>query len=258
MKKEIVFYYSDELNDDVLTPRLKRKTVDENYKYVHTSLFKKITSFFWYRIVAVPIAFIYMKLKFHHKIVNKRILRKYKGTGYFVYGNHTQEIGDAFIANLISLPKRSYIVVHPDNISLPVIGKITPSLGALPLPDNMAAMRSFNDAIEKRITKGCAVAIYPEAHVWPYYTKIRPFTDASFTYPIKLGVPTFSFTSTYQKRRLSKKPKIVTYIDGPFYPSESSSIREKRASLRNLVYDAMCARAESSSVEVVKYVKRDK
>lgn len=257
MDKRKIIYYTDELNDEFSLAQISPRTIDGNYTYIHNSFFKRLTHFFWYRIIAFPIAFLYTKLKFHHKIVNQSVIKPYKKNGYFLYGNHTQDIGDAFMPNMINKGKDKYIIVHPNNVSMPVLGKITPSLGALPLPDDMTAYKSFVKAIEQRIKENKAVVIYPEAHIWPFYTKIRPFVDTSFQYPIKLDVPSFCFTNTYQKRRFSKKPKIVTYIDGPFFPNRNLSIREQRADLRNQIYSCMCKRAESSTVAWIEYIKKE-
>ena len=158
---------------------------------------------------------------------------------------------------MINLPKENYVIVHPNNVSMPYLGKITPSLGALPLPDDMTAYRNFLSAVERRISEKKTVVIYPEAHIWPFYTKIRRFGDASFAYPVKQGTPVFCFTNTYQKRRFSKKPKIVTYIDGPFYPDKSLSKKEQRRDLCDRVYEAMCERAKSSNVVWIEYIKKE-
>ena len=257
MDKRKIIYYNDELNDEFSLAKITPKKIDENYCYIHNSLFKRFTHFFWYRIVATPIAFCYLKIVFGHKVVGRSIFKKYKNTGYFLYANHTQDIGDAFIPSMLNFPKDDYVIVHPNNVSMPYLGKITPSLGALPLPDDRTAHRKFIRAIETRIAQRCAVVIYPEAHIWPYYTKIRPFTDGSFAYPIKLNVPTFCFTNTYQKRRFGKKPKIVTYIDGPFFADESLPAKEQKRQLRNKVYKTMCQRAKNSNVIKIKYIKRD-
>ncbi len=48
-------------------------------------------------------------------------------------------------------------------------------LGALPVPDSISEYKKFSKAYKKRISDGHPVVIYPEAHVWPYYTGIRPF-----------------------------------------------------------------------------------
>lgn len=258
MKKQRVIYYSDELNDDFSSANITPRVIDKNYVYVHTSFFKKLTRLFWYRIVFFPIAILYSKIKFHHKVINQGVIKPYKKSGYFLYGNHTQGTGDAFMVQRINKGKGKYVIVHPDNISMPVLGKLTPTLGALPLPDDMVAYKNFIKAIETRIEQKKCVVIYPEAHIWPYYTGIRPFADTSFQYPIKLGAPTFAFTNTYQKRRFSKKPRVVTYVDGPFFPEKDLSMKEQRADLRNKVYNCMCERARCSTVNLIQYVKKDK
>lgn len=257
MDKRKVIYYQDECNDEFSVAQITPRVIDGSYVYCHGSALKRFTHFFWYRIVATPIAFIYTKLVFHHKVVNRKALKPFRKTGYFIYGNHTQDIGDAFMPHMMNFPKQNYTIVHPNNVSIKVIGRITPSLGALPLPDNMEAYSNFLGAIERRIGEGRAVVIYPEAHIWPYYTGIRPFPDTSFHYPIKLKTPTFCFTNTYQKRRWGKKPRIVTYIDGPFYPDGTLPLRKQKGELRDRVYSCMCERAKNSTVEQIKYIKRE-
>lgn len=151
--KEKLVYYSDELNDEFAGDNIKAKTIDENYKYLHKSPFKLLTHLFWYRMVAYPLAIIYMKLKYHHKVVNRRALKQCKKTGYFIYGNHTHNIGDALIPTLVNKWKDTYVIVHANNVSMPILGKITPSIGAIPLPDNLEATKNFTKCIEYRIKK---------------------------------------------------------------------------------------------------------
>ena len=259
MDKRKVIYYTDELNDEFSIAKITPKKIDENYVYCYDSLFKKFTHFFWYRIIATPLAFLYTKLKFAHKAVGAKKLKTFKKTGYFIYGNHTQDIGDALIPNMLGVTQDKYVIVHPNNVSMPFLGRITPSLGAIPLPDNMKAYKNFIAAVERRIKEGCAVVIYPEAHIWPYYTGIRPFTDVSFSYPVKLGTPVFCFTNTYHERKFfsRNKVKIITYVDGPFYADPELSPKEQRADLRNKVYACMSERAKTSTYVKIQYIKKD-
>lgn len=254
MDKKII-YYDDELNNEFSTAVITAKKIDKNYTYIYKGVWKKFTHFFWYRIVATPLAFLYLKLYFGHKIVNKKVLKGFKDTGWFIYGNHTHFMADALIPTMISSPKDMYVIVHPNNVSMPYLGRVTPSLGALPLPDDAEAAKNFINAVEQRINEKHAVTIYPEAHIWPYYTKIRPFLDTSFRYPIKCKVPVFCFTNTYQKRRFRKTPRIVTYLDGPFYPDKNISSKLQREDLRNRVFETMVRRSEMNNVELIKYVK---
>lgn len=257
MDKRKVIYYTDELNDEFSTTEITPRKIDENYVYIYNTPFKRFTHFFWYRIVATPIAYAYVRLTFGHQIRGRQKFEKHKADGYFMYGNHTQDIADPFIPNMINFPKTNYVVVHPNNVSMPGLGKITPSLGALPIPEGIRAYKNFLDAIDTRIAEGHCVVIYPEAHIWPYYTKIRNFPDTSFAYPAKSGTPVYCFTNTYHKRRFRAQPRIVTYIDGPFYPDMEKPLKARRKELRDKVYRCMCRRAKLSDHEQIKYIKRE-
>lgn len=252
-----IIYYEDELNDEYSEAQITPKKIDGSYKYIHTSFIKKLTHIFWYRIVACPIAFFYLTFKFRHKIINKKAIRKYKKQGYFTFANHTHHLADALIPTMVNGMKDTYVIVHPNNVSMPYLGRVTPSLGAIPLPDDKEATRNFMDCVKTRINQKKCVHIYPEAHIWPYYTKIRPFKSTSFRYAVDLKVPVFCFTNVYKKRRNPKKVKIVTYIDGPFFADENMSKSEQRETLRNLVYNQMVERSKLNEVELIKYIKKE-
>ena len=227
--------------------------IDENYEYIRDGSRGRFLHVFWYRIVAIPMAWLWLKLWFGHKIVRETTKKPEKGESFFVYGNHTHFMADALIPTMVSLPHEAYVIVHPNNVSMPVLGKITPYLGALPLPDTAGAAKNFSKAIEKRVQEGNCVAIYPEAHIWPYYTDIRPFKELSFRYPVKAKCATYCFTNTYQKRKLRKTPRIVTYVDGPFYPKAGE---DAKLSLRNQVYAKMKERAANNTVSMIEYIYR--
>ena len=138
-----IIYYTNELEDEFSTAQITPIKIDENYDYLG-GFPRKVGRLFWYQIIAKPLAFLFLKIKFRHKIVNKEVLKQAKGTGFFLYGNHTNDIADALIPTMIGHPIGVYVIVHPNNVSMPVLGKITPSLGALPLPDDLKAMKNFD------------------------------------------------------------------------------------------------------------------
>lgn len=256
-QEQKVIYYSDELNDEfseaVITPR----KIDESYKYDGIKFLRPLERLWWYWLVFKPGSFVYLKLVYHHKIVNKKCLRAAKGKAYFIYGNHTHAMADPYIPTHVAHPKSTYVIVHANNVSIPFLGKIVPSLGGLPLPDTFGATKNFVASIEDKVKHNKCICIYPEAHIWPYYTKIRPFKDASFRYPVQYKTPVFCFTNTYQKRKHSSRPRIVTYVDGPFYADQNLSAKEQRAALRNAVYEKMCERSKNNSVELIHYIKKE-
>ena len=181
-------------------------------------------------------------------------MKKYKNTGYFVYVNHTQEFCDTLIPSNPIFPKRNYIIVNPENVSIPGLGNSVQMLGAIPIPENKSGMKNFLNKIDTVIKSKHSITIYPEAHIWPYYTKIRPFKSVSFKYPIDLDVPTFCMTNTYVRRGNTDKANIVTYIDGPFFPDKNLNKQEQKLDLRNRVYKQMVKRSENSNIEVIKYI----
>ena len=250
-------YYTDERNDEFADDNIVAKKIDENYVYVDDRLRWKLLRFLSYRLIAMPIAFLYCKIALHSRFQNRAVLKQVRGKGCFVYGNHTQQIGDPFIPNLALFPKSAYVIVHPNNVSMPVLGRITPYLGALPLPFNLKAMRNFREAIRTRIVEGNFIVIYPEAHIWPFYTGIRDFPATSMKYPVELDAPSFAMTTTYRKRRFSKKPRTVTYLDGPFYPNRNLSPKARAQALRDQIYDTMVRRSRESDCEYIRYVKKE-
>lgn len=249
------FYYVNELEDDFAGIKRKPYIIDKNYSYIRVGFLWRLCEIIVYRIIMMPFAYIYIKVKFRHKVVNKNLLKQAKKQGYFLYGNHTLIFGDALIPNLINTAKRTYTIVHSDNISKILTRKFIEMCGAIPLPNTISATKNFVDVIAKRVEKGCAIMIYPEAHIWPYYVGIRDFKSGSFKYPLKFGVPAYSITNTFHKRRFTKVPRIITYIDGPFFVEGDLPNKVKEANLKNMVYKCMCDRASLSTYSVHTYTK---
>ncbi len=247
-------YYEDELNEEFSTAKIEPKKINENYKYMHNFLWE-ICSYLTQNVFSMPIKIGYQKIKFNLKYIGRNKLKKCKNEGYFIYGNHTQAFADTFIPSVANYPKRNFLIVNPANVSIKGLGHLVEMLGAIPTPDNKTAMKNFLKVIEKRINNKNSITIYPEAHIWPYYTKIRPFKDVSFKYPVELNTPSFCITNTYQSGK-KDKIKIVSYIDGPFYPNKELNKKEAQKDLRDRIYNCMVERSKNSNVEYIKYIKQ--
>lgn len=257
MKPKETIYYNDELNDEFSKAKIVPRLIDENYKYTHHKLWD-FASFCMQNVLSMPIKILYSKIKFRIKYVGKEKLKPYKHEAYFVYVNHTQAFADTSIPSLPIYPKRNFFIVNPENVSMKFLGNIVQLLGALPIPANKKAMKNFLEAIENHIGKKHSITIYPEAHIWPYYTKIRPFKAVSFKYPIDLNTPAFCMTNTYQSYgKNNDKIKIVTYIDGPFFPDKNLTKAEQKQDLRNQIYNKMVERSQNSNIEYIKYEKSE-
>lgn len=254
MKYQDKLYYTNELNDEVVDFNIKTKKIDKKYHYIHKNPFYRLGEFLSYHLIAKPIVWFYVKCQ-HIKFVNRKALKQCK-TSYFVYSNHTQPIMDAFHPTYTCYHKKPHLICHANNVSSKFIGKLAPMWGAIPLPDTIDATRNFNAKLEHVLCNNNPIIIYPERHLWPYYTKIRSFDTKSFRYPVKYEKPIYTFTTTYTQRKSGKKPQITIYVDGPFQVDSTLPLEEQRQQLRDWAYQTMCSRAKNSTYDYCQYIKR--
>ena len=246
--------YYENFTDDFEETANQNYVLPNDYRWIKTDFGSRFLSAIIYAL-AVFFGFFYCKFGLRlKKIHGRKKLKKFNGK-YFLYGNHTQPVGDVFLPAMSAFPKRIYTVVGTANYGIPVIGKILPYLGALPVKETLSGLKNLGNAISTRISQGHPVVIYPEAHVWEYYTEIRPFPLTSFKFPTAENTPVFSSTVVYQKTKISKRPKAEIYIDGPFY-GEGETTKERAENLKNKVFDKMTERSKLSNYEYIQYIKK--
>lgn len=232
----------------------------EDYVWEKEGLLNRAAGGVLYAVTAVA-AFIYCRIILRIRIKGMEKLRRHKGQGYFVFGNHTQEVSDALLPVLVCAPKHIYTIVSPANLGIPLLGRLLPYIGALPVPSRLHDMKALNAAVLNKISRGGAVIIYPEAHLWPYCTMIRPFERGCFKYPVVSGVPSFTLTTTYQKRKKGGKPRMTVFVDGPFYPDREdttdsiASVRKETESLSRKVRNAMLSHKDDNTDNYITYIK---
>lgn len=254
MKKTI---YYENLSSEVLNSSPKPVEVDESYKYHHTNIFYRFFQGFYYRFVIFPIAFVYTKFLKRVKYKNKQCLKKHKKDAAFIYSNHTNAMLDAFSPSIVFKTSKPYVVVNSANLNIPVLKNSTKMLGAVPIPTKTSGMKNFISHIDFLVSKKRKIFIYPEAHLWEYYTKIRPFSSVSFKYPAKSNTAVFVSTTTYQKTKNPNKCKTVIYLDGPFFADTTLPIKEQQEQLKNMVFETMCSRAKNSTFEKYEYKPKE-
>lgn len=250
-----IIYYSS-YTEDVVESSNQNYKLKSGYKWINNNVLHRIGSHIIYSI-ALAAGYIGCKIFFGISYKNKKVFKECRDKGYFIYANHTQPVGDVVIPALSCIRKRVYVIVSQANYGIPVIGKLLSMLGALPVPDSISGYKKFSQAYKERISNGHPVVIYPEAHVWPYYTRIRPFEKTSFRFPAELKVPVYTMTTTYTRRKFlgitTNRPKINVYIDGPYYPDDNLSIKENQQLLHDRVYNTMNMYSKKSDYEYVHY-----
>ena len=250
--------FTNEKNDDFAGNNIKAEPIGPDFKYVRRGFLWRAAEFFMYRIVATPLVFLMGKLLYGLRIKNRRALLRIRGTGYFLYGNHTQNMMDAYTPSLSAFPKHVHIVTSPEAVSIKGIRALVSMLGGIPVPDGVKGISPFRSAIEERIKEGRVVAVYPEGHIWPWYNKIRDFSDVSFDYPVTLGVPCVAFVTTFRKRKIIKNghPYLTVTLSDPFYPDSGVPRAEARRDLRDRVHAFMTdVASDPDNYEFIKYEK---
>ncbi|WP_125704225.1 1-acyl-sn-glycerol-3-phosphate acyltransferase [Lacticaseibacillus daqingensis] len=177
--------------------------------------------------------------------------------GCFLFVNHTQPVGDAFMPFVLGQSRPVYVVAAAANLAVPVLGRLIPRGGGLILPSHPRGLHAFGQTVAQAIADGAIVTLYPEAHVWPFATQIRPFVTGAFHYPVAAKAPVFVQTNTYQPGFWGR-PRITAYLDGPFWPDPSWSRQVQRQQLAQQVHATMCWRAQANTVEPIQYRRREK
>ena len=257
--EERVFYYASEEDDPIKTDEQEKKVevgLPEGYEFIPKNPFVKLYSAVLFRIFKLFGQY-YERGYWQAKFYGREKLKKARGKGYVIYANHTNPFHDVFGPALVA-DRRIFTIISPVNLKIPGIGKVLPYIGGLPLGKTKEEKQAFNDAVDERLKQKKVLVIYPEAHVWPYATKIRKFPagDRSFKYAVRNNLPIFTMTTTYHKRKDKKRgdlPRMDVYVDGPFWPDAKLSEEENRAKLAKEAYDSMVKYSKKSSYEYFQY-----
>ncbi len=119
MKEKKQIYYRKFDYDVVINKGQNYKLLDD-YKWINRDLGYRIKAKIAYFFAKI-FGNIYLRCVLHAKIENSNILKKYKNTGYFIYGNHTQKIGDVFSPAIACREKHIYTIASPANLGIKVI-----------------------------------------------------------------------------------------------------------------------------------------
>ena len=263
-KSERVFYYTSEEDDPIKTNEQEKKQevrLPDGYEFIPRNPLVRLYSAILFRIFWFFGQW-YEKRYWQTKFYGRDKLKKARGKGYIIYANHTNPFHDVF-GPAIAADRRIFTIISPVNLKIPGIGKILPYIGGLPLGKTRDEKLAFNNAVDKRLAQKKAIVIYPEAHVWPYATKIRKFPAGgrSFKYAVRNNVPVYSMTTTYHKRKNRKKgdlPRMDIYLDGPFYPDTNASNEAKQDNLAEKIYHSMVKYSKKNTYEYFKYIKKTK
>ena len=258
-KDERVFYYASEEDDPIKTDEQESKVevgLPKGYEFIPKSPLVKLYSALLFQLFKLFGQY-YERGYWQVKFYGREKLKKVHGMGYVLYTNHTNPFHDVF-GPALAADRRIFTIISPVNLKVPGIGKVLPYIGGLPLGKTPEEKKAFNDAVDERLRQKKCLVIYPEAHVWPYATKVRKFPagDRSFKYAVRNNLPIFTMTTTYHKRKDRKRgdlPRMDVYVDGPFYSDPKKTEDENRADLARKAYDSMVKYSKKNNYEYFQY-----
>ena len=263
MPKKTV-HYESLTQEFAATKDWKRVDLPEGYRYVRKNPLYRAWSWFLYYVVAIPLAFLVLKIGTLYRVKGKKKLRAVrKKGGLFLYMNHTAILADVTIPLVsVGFPRRVRIICNREAVSKPVIRSIVSCLAGLPLPgEDVRQGKDFMEAIEHYVGKGEDILVFPEAHIWPRCTFIRPFAPHAFVYPARMGRPVLAAVTTYKKRKVLRflPPTPVIHLGGPFLPDMSLPLSERTRLLEEEVRSFMEEKAASlDNYESIEYVPMEK
>ena len=251
-KPEKVVYYSDALHDDFAGTAISTAVIDGAYPYAHGRLWHFCSNLLYG--VALPIVWFLHRVISGVKIVGRKKVARFP-EACFLYGNHTAFF-DAYTPAVLSAPRRADVLAGADAFSIRGLRTVVQMLGAIAVPNAPSGMKPFLAAVGESHERGRHIAIYPEAHIWPYYTGIRPFPASSLYYPAKQLAPVFAYCMTYQKGKLRKVRRTI-YVSDPIYPDPSLPLKARQQKLRDAVFAYLTETAEKySTYSYIRYEKK--
>ena len=247
----------DQATDDFGTPgnRVHPRVIGEDYAYRHGFVWQVVSAIVYYVIAPIPV----FVMGFAHglRFVNRSALRR--AGGGFIFCNHTHWL-DTVIPYLTAWPRRAYVIAGPTAFSIRWLGGFVAMLGGLPLNSTEEGKAAFRARVQEVVGRGAAVAVYPEAHQWPYYNGIRDFPAYAFTYPVHCQAPVIASVVTYRRRRFFPKraPHMTVTLSEPIWPSTWQDTPDPKAALREAVHSFMCDTVtRMESYAWVEYVTAD-
>ncbi|MFA5676028.1 MAG: glycosyltransferase [Christensenellales bacterium] len=228
--------------------------VDARYRFINRNIFFRIGSWLLFYIIAIPLLDIVSMLFFGLKIHGKKNLRFLK-SGAVTVTNHVHYLDSPMVACTL-FPRKPLFATLKNNLEIPVIRRIIRLLGGVPIPESPKALHAFMESMRTQLLKGRIVHFYPEASLWPWHNKLRPFKNGAFHLAVKSGVPVVPMVFTFRNSKgllskLRKKPLVDLNIGKPEYPAKSGTERSKMLEMRTAVHNAMEAMLESKHKESV-------
>jgi len=140
--------------------------------------------------------------------------------------------------------RKLYRVINEANYtSFPgFYGFLMRNCNTLPLSSNKATMKKFLKAVNKLLTEGHFVLVYPEQSMWWNYRKPKPLKKGAFTFATNAGVPVLPCFITMEDTEVMDGDgfPVQAYtiqVGEPIYPDKNKTKAENAELMRQKNYE---------------------
>ena len=168
--------------------RWRRMPLDvEHFDYLRNSPWKRFLSGTLVAVAAALLA-VFDRLVFGLRVVGKENRKSLGKQGAVVICNHVHWLDCTLLLSAL-WPRPQHFISLQANLQLPVIRHIVRVGRCMPVPEDRRLLPQFSAAIDQVLAQGRTLNIYPEGHLEPYCTGLRPFHNGAFSHAYRAGVP---------------------------------------------------------------------
>ena len=251
---QLNFVYPDKPDDHMFEVKVVRDViVDQNYPFLDKSFKFRLVKFIIYFTI-FTLCFPLSLLRYGLKIEGRNILRKYRKllkNGAMTASNHVHRWDFLFLLKAVRY-RLVYIPVWKENLK-GRDGWLIRAAGGVPVPDEIHAIKLFNQAFDEICAKKKWIHAYPESSNFPYFYPIRPFKKGVFTMAHRYKLPVLPLAFSYRKphfpftlvnlfrsmRGKQKLPMITLRIGEPLLFDETLSRKEAVQKMRKDCHNAI-------------------
>ena len=226
----------------VITKEIIHCTFDRTYPYYRNGLMFRIGRkiIYW---GAYSVGHLVCQLKHGIRFNGRNYLkdlRKQKHKGFITVCNHVFRYD--FICIMIAL--KPIMPYYPAwNMKFKDRDrKLVKLSGGIPLADDLSGSREFFKALDRHLSEGHVIHVFPEGAMWPFYQEIRPFKDGAFILAEKHKLPIVPMAFEFRNPGVMAKmfgliePRATLHIGDPVYADYTIINKHRRVDeLRNRV-----------------------
>ena len=228
-----------------------RYQFDENYPYYEDGLWYRINKLLC-SIVLNCLAIPYMKIAMGLRVKGREVLKKYSKElegGAVTICNHVYLMDAVAVSWAVRKFRQIHILMYAKHFNNPGFHWMLHSMGGVPIAENIAGMRKFDEAFDKFHEQKQWIHVFPEEVRWDYYPYLRPFRKGAFSMAYKYQIPVLPLVITFRERKGLYKlfgkadtPLMTVNILEPVLPQKGARRKEEVVRMRKEAHAKMVER----------------